>query len=78
MKWIDYREKLGIGFSDSDKAKMLANNVATFIKNPIISNLLIFGTLIQTISITRLIYKLTNSKYGYEEYMKNKESTNLA
>ena len=33
MKWIDYREKLGIGFSDSDKAKMLANNVATFIKN---------------------------------------------
>ncbi len=52
--------------------------VATFIKNPIISNLLIFGTLIQTISITRLIYKLTNSKYGYEEYMKNKESTNLA
>ncbi len=33
MKWIDYRDKLGIGFSDSDKAKILANNVATFIKN---------------------------------------------
>lgn len=52
--------------------------ISIFITNPIISNLLIFGTLIQTISITRLIYKLTNSKYGYEEYIKNKESTNLA
>lgn len=52
--------------------------VSIFIKNPIISNLLIFGTLIQTISITKLIYKLTNSKYGYEEYIKNRESINLA
>lgn len=52
--------------------------VAVLIKNYIISNLLIFGTLIQTISITRFIYKLTNSKYGYEEYIKNKEISNLA
>lgn len=52
--------------------------ISMFIKNPIISNLLIFGTLIQTITITRFIYKLTNNKYGYEEYIKNKESTNLA
>lgn len=52
--------------------------ISIFIKNPIISNLLIFGTLIQTISITRFIYKITNNKYGYEEYTKNKESTNLA
>lgn len=52
--------------------------ISMFIKNPVISNLLIFGTLIQTISITKLIYKLTNNKYGYEEYIKNKESTNLA
>ncbi len=42
--------------------------VAVFIKNSIISNLLIFGTLIQTISITRLAYNLTNSKYGHEVY----------
>lgn len=45
--------------------------IAFFIKNQVISNLLIFGTLIQTITITRFIYKLTNNKYGYEEYMKN-------
>lgn len=52
--------------------------IAMFIKNSIISNLLIFGTLLQTISITKFIYKLTNSKYGYLEYIKSKESTNLA
>ena len=31
MKWMDYREKLGIGFSDKNKAKRLANIVKTFI-----------------------------------------------
>ena len=36
--------------------------IAIIVKNNIISNLLIFGVLIQTISITRLIYKLTKSK----------------
>ena len=24
MKWVDYREKLGIGFDDSQKFKMLS------------------------------------------------------
>lgn len=52
--------------------------IATIIKNSVISNLLVFGVLFQTISITRLIYKLTNNKYGYEEYIKSKEGTNLA
>ena len=33
MKWIDYREKLGIGFSDSSKSKLLANKIATFIES---------------------------------------------
>lgn len=33
MNWVDYREKLGIGFSDASKAKMLSNKVATFISN---------------------------------------------
>lgn len=33
MKWFDYREKLGIGFSDEDKAKKLSCMVATFIAN---------------------------------------------
>ena len=52
--------------------------IAIFIKNPIISNLLIFGTMFQTITISKLIYKLTNSKYGYLEYIKSKEGIDLA
>ena len=52
--------------------------IAIIVKDSIISNLLLFGTLLQTISITRFMYKMTNNKYGYEEYIKNKESTNLA
>lgn len=52
--------------------------IAIFITDSTISNLLIFGTLIQTITISRFIYKLTNNKYGYEEYIKAKQDTNLA
>lgn len=52
--------------------------ISIFIKNSIYSNLLIFGTLIQTITITRFIYKITNNKYGYEEYLKTEGQTNLA
>ena len=52
--------------------------IASFLKNTVISNILIFGTLFQTISITRFIYKVTNNKYGYEEYLKTEEKTNLA
>ena len=49
--------------------------VTLFIPNTIISNLLIFGTLIQTISITRIAYILTKNKYGYEEYLKTEQIT---
>lgn len=44
--------------------------VAIFIKNNIIANILIFGTIIQTISITRIAYIITKNKYGYETYLK--------
>ena len=40
--------------------------VALFIENSVLANILIFGTLAQTIMITRLIYKITNNKYGHE------------
>ena len=33
MTLQDYRERLGIGFSDKKKAQMLANNIATFIED---------------------------------------------
>lgn len=41
---------------------------ATFIKNSIISNIIIFGYFVQTCMITRIAYKITNNKYGYELY----------
>jgi len=42
------------------------------IKNNIISNILLVGTLLQTVSITRIAYKLTNNRYGHEVYWENK------
>jgi len=44
------------------------------IQDNIISNMLIFGTLIQTLTITRFAYKITNNKYGYEVYEQNREA----
>lgn len=45
--------------------------LSLFIKDPIISNICVYGMFIQTLCITRLAYKLTNNKYGYEEYNHN-------
>lgn len=42
--------------------------IAIVIKNSIISNIIIFGYFIQTCMITRIAYKITNNKYGYETY----------
>ncbi len=33
MKWVDYREKLGIGFNDNDKYKMLSNILQNYVDN---------------------------------------------
>ncbi len=41
---------------------------AGIIQNSTISNILILGNLLQTLSITKLVYRLTNNKYGYEVY----------
>lgn len=38
------------------------------IKDNVISNILIFGNLLQTINITKIAYKITKNKYGYEVY----------
>ena len=45
--------------------------IAALINNSIISNLLIFGMLFQSIVITRFMFNITKNKYGYEEYCKN-------
>ena len=42
--------------------------IASIVPNLIISNIILFGTLIQTCTITRIAYKLTKNKYGYEVY----------
>ena len=42
--------------------------ISVFIKNNVISNIILFGYILQTFMITRLAYRLTNNKYGYEVY----------
>lgn len=42
--------------------------VAGVIKHHAISNIIIFGYLLQSFMITKLAYRLTNNKYGYEVY----------
>ncbi len=32
MKWVDYREKLGIGFSDIQKSSILANKISNYLQ----------------------------------------------
>lgn len=41
---------------------------ACIVKDNTISNILILSNFLQTISITKLAYRLTNNKYGYEVY----------
>ena len=48
--------------------------VAVLIKDAVLSNLIVYGSILQSISISRLAYKLTNNKYGYEIY--NASTTN--
>lgn len=49
--------------------------IAIIIKNQTISNMLLFGNLFQSFMITKLAYRLTGSKYGYEVYQEE-ASTN--
>lgn len=43
--------------------------IGIIINNYVVSNIIILGMLVQSITITRLAYKLTNNKYGYEVYI---------
>ena len=44
---------------------------AIILKNPVIISIIIFGDLIQTLTITRLAYNITDNKYGHEVYANN-------
>ncbi len=50
--------------------------IGCLINNREISNILLLGVLMQTVTITRFAYKLTKNKYGHEEYYKNKSAVN--
>lgn len=50
--------------------------ISIFVKDNTISNMMIFGMLIQTFTITKLAYRLTNNKYGYEIYTQDEVVSN--
>lgn len=52
---------------------MLTLTASVFIKDSIISNILIFGVIIQSFMISKLAYILTNNKYGYKEYQQKEK-----
>lgn len=45
--------------------------IALVIPNAIVSNIIIIGYFLQTCMITRVAYRLTKNKYGYEVYQEN-------
>lgn len=47
---------------------VLTLTASAFIKDNVISNILIFGVIVQSFMISRLAYLLTNNKYGYKVY----------
>ena len=56
---------------------ILGLTVTLFIKDNVVSNIIIFGYIMQTLMITPIAYKLTKNKYGYEVY-NDKTSETLA
>ena len=44
------------------------------IQNQVYSNTLIIGSIIQSLSISRIAYKITNNKYGHEVYKEQTEN----
>lgn len=49
---------------------------AIWIQNRILSNILIVGSILQTMTITRIAYKITKNQYGHEVYEKTNTELN--
>ena len=49
--------------------------IGVIVKNQIISNIIILGIFAQSVTITKIAYKLTNNKYGYEVYLEEQKIT---
>ena len=47
--------------------------IIIFVPDKVISNMLLYGVFMQTLTITRIAYKITNNKYGHEEYEKEQQ-----
>lgn len=50
--------------------------VATLIQDSVISNILMVGTIVQTVMITPIAYMLTKNKYGYRVYQNEVNAIN--
>lgn len=50
--------------------------VAAIIQNNTISNIFIFGVIIQSMMISKIAYKITKNEYGYEVYQKQSQVIN--
>lgn len=48
--------------------------ISFFIKNTLISNMCIIGVLLQSITITKLVYDIFKVKFGYLEYIKTQKN----
>lgn len=51
--------------------------IGILIKDNTITNIIILGIFLQTLMITKIAYKITNNKYGYEVYETKKETNEV-
>ena len=49
--------------------------IGLIINNYVVANIIVLGMFVQSIMISRLAYKLTNNKYGYEVYLQENKVT---
>ena len=50
--------------------------IGIMVSNYVISNVIIIGMFLQSLTITKIAYQLTNNKYGYEIYLEEQEKIN--
>ena len=53
---------------------LITLGASLIIQNQVYSNILIIGSIIQSLSISRIAYKITNNKYGHEVYKEQTEN----
>jgi len=51
--------------------------IGAIINNYVVANIITIGMFLQTLTITRIAYKLTNNKYGYEVYSQQEEGVTI-